>query len=83
MTFEQLIEITTANTVAISHTNAALAGLQKAQAENAVAIAQLTSNIHALHTDMLTLEKALVSLTATVAATERQWQAYINTLPKN
>jgi hypothetical protein len=85
-----LIEIVTANSLAISELN-------KAQAQNAAAIAGLSSSVVTLHDSTMTLHNDVTALAAIVKAHDgeiqelkrlvesvtKQWQAYINTLPKS
>ena len=83
MTFEQLTDLATKNTVAIAHIN-------ETQAKNAETIAALTNSVVTLHDSVMTLHNDVTALAAIVKAhdgkletLERMLQAYLNTLPKN
>lgn len=76
MTTKELTDIVAANSLAI--------------AENTKSIAQLTQNSLTLHESIKSLEAAAEILLesankheAVIANLEKQWQAYINTLPKS
>ena len=83
MTFEQLTELATKNTVAIAHVN-------ETQAQTAATIAALTNTVVTLHSDVMTLHNDVMALAEIVKShdgklesLERMLQAYLNTLPKN
>jgi len=76
LTTKELTDIVAANSLAI--------------AENTKSIAQLTQNSLTLHESIKSLEAAAEILLesankheAVIANLEKQWQAYINTLPKS
>ena len=77
MTFEELTQITTANSLAIAEIN-------KTQAENNKAIGQLTNAVLSLHESVKSLETTAEVLLesankhdAAIANLEKQWQAYL------
>ena len=76
LTTKELTDIVTANSLAI--------------AENTKAIAALTNNSLSLHDSIKSLETVAEVLLESakkhdeaIANLEKQWQAYVNTLPKN
>ena len=90
LTTKELTPIVTANTLAIAEHNKAMAEINKTIAENNKAIAQLTNGLLAAKDNIDRLAGVVETVAASVAAHDeqiatlaRQWQAYVNTLPRS
>jgi len=89
MTAKELIEIVTANSVALAEHTKAMAEITRAQAENITSIAQLTQNSLLLHDSIKSLEviarshdaqieelrESMSELREITRDVEKQWQA--------
>jgi hypothetical protein len=89
VTSKELSEIVTANSLALAEHTKAMAEITRAQAENTRSIAQLTENSLLLHDSIKSLEviarshdAQIEELRESMRDLQKQWQAYLNTLPK-
>jgi hypothetical protein len=90
VTTKELTPIVSANTLAIAEHNKAMAEINKTIAENNKAIAQLTNGLLAAKENIDRLAGVVETVAASVASHDeqiaslaRQWQAYVNTLPRS
>lgn len=89
MTFEELNQIVAANAVAIDRLvsnqethERNLSRLEAALATHDANLSRLEGMVEAHDGRLTRIEEGIEKLVATVAATERQWQAYLSTLRK-